>query len=155
MVLTLFQFRVGTSDRGAVDNARFDHRWKLVLGLSRSPEVILDHSMLTRYRLLDMEFGQRALRDRLTNARPCHPFGHNSRNPSRFRPKASFEQKKESWRRDLPNLWVTLAMIFLGYLNVNLVAYPISLQPKTLSTTHIGAYGEWCEDGHDEGCANE
>ncbi len=70
LALTLLQFREGTSDRDAVDNARFDDRWKFALGLSRSPEVTLDHSTLTRYRrrLLDTDFGQRVLRDTLTAA---------------------------------------------------------------------------------------
>lgn len=70
LALTLLQFRDGTSDRQAVDNARFDDRWKFALGLSRSPEVTLDHSTLTRYRgrLLDTDFGRRLLRETLTEA---------------------------------------------------------------------------------------
>lgn len=69
LALTLLQFREAVSDREAVDNAQFDDRWKFALGLSRSPDVTLVHSTLTRYRarLLDSEFGrclvQRTLAD--------------------------------------------------------------------------------------------
>lgn len=70
LALTLLQFRESASDREAVDNARFDDRWKFALGLSRSPEVTLDHSTLTRYRarLLDTEFGRRLLQQTLADA---------------------------------------------------------------------------------------
>ncbi|MHB8460933.1 MAG: transposase [Candidatus Limnocylindrales bacterium] len=70
LALTLLQFREGTSDRDAVENARFDDRWKFALGLSRSPEITLDHSTLTRYRarLLSTDFGRQLLQTTLADA---------------------------------------------------------------------------------------
>ncbi|MDA8193856.1 MAG: IS1182 family transposase [Thermaerobacter sp.] len=70
LALTLLQLREGVSDRDAVDNARFDDRWKFALDLSRSPEITLDHSTLTRYRtrLLDTDFGRTLLRMTLADA---------------------------------------------------------------------------------------
>ena len=70
LALTLLQFREGLSDRDAVDNARFDDRWKFALGLGRSPEITLDHSTLTRYRarLLSTDFGRRLLQMTLADA---------------------------------------------------------------------------------------
>jgi len=70
LALTLLQFREAVSDREAVDNAQFDDRWKFALGLSRSPDVTLVHSTLTRYRarLLGSDFGRQLLQRTLADA---------------------------------------------------------------------------------------
>ncbi len=70
ITLTMLQFRTGVSDREAVDNARYDDRWKFALGLNRDPEVTIDHSTLARYRarLLQDDFGRQWLKETLQDA---------------------------------------------------------------------------------------
>ena len=78
ITLTMLQFRTGLSDREAVDNARYDDRWKFALGLSRDPEVTIDHSTLARYRarLLQDDFGRQLLKTTLQDAAEAGLLSH-------------------------------------------------------------------------------
>ena len=79
ITLTLLQFRMGVSDREAVANAQYDDRWKFALGLSRDPEITLDHSTLARYRgrLLTDDFGRKLLKQTLEDAAEAGLLGQS------------------------------------------------------------------------------
>ncbi len=50
VTLLLLQLMYGWSDRQAVENAAFDDRVKFALGISRTPEILCDHSTLCKFR---------------------------------------------------------------------------------------------------------
>jgi hypothetical protein len=70
VTLLLLQLLYGWSDRQAVENAAFDDRVKFALGVSRTPEIVCDHSTLCKFRAraLARDLGRTLLRETLTAA---------------------------------------------------------------------------------------
>ena len=70
VTLLLLQLLYGWSDRQAVDNAAFDDRVKFAWGVSRTPEILCDHSTLCKFRAkaLAQDAGRTLLRETLQEA---------------------------------------------------------------------------------------
>ena len=70
VTLLLLQLLYGWSDRQAVDNAAFDDRVKFAVGVSRTPEILCDHSTLCKFRAkaLAQDAGRTLLRETLREA---------------------------------------------------------------------------------------